>query len=30
VPGWSDGNLLYAGCADNFGFGATAIDPYAD
>jgi len=30
IPGWSDGNFLYAGCADNFGFGATAIDPYAN
>jgi len=30
VPELRDGNLLYAGCADNFGFSSTRIDPYAD
>ena len=30
VPSLRDGNLLYAGCADNFGFSSTRFDPYAD
>jgi len=30
VPELRDGNLLYAGCADHFGFSRNRIDPYAD